>query len=118
MRTEYRRRAARNLSQAFDETGTLGPKAFHHVAIVHDFMPHVDGRPIFDQCAFYDIDRADDASTETTGLSQDYLHRIPQVLERYQPNATRRTLAFFGSELLRSTPTMSNIPDTAPKRSR
>jgi hypothetical protein len=56
------------------EAGALRLQALNDVTVVHDLMAHIDGRSIFQQRPFYDIDCANNARTIATRLSQYDLH--------------------------------------------
>src|SRR4029079_13824942 len=44
------------------------------VAVVHDLVAHIDGRPVLLERALDDLDRAHDAGAETAGLGQNDFH--------------------------------------------
>ena len=62
--------AFRDLVELFHEDGALGTKAFHHEFVVHDLVPHVDGRAVFLQRQFHDLDRPVDACAEAARSAQ------------------------------------------------
>jgi hypothetical protein len=51
------------------------------VAIVHDLVAHVDGSAVLGQRPLDDIDRANDASAESTRLSQYDLHALDLLVK-------------------------------------
>lgn len=68
-------RAAWDFFQFLDETRAFLPQAFHHVLVVDNLVPDVDGGAVLDQRAVDDLDRADHAGTEAPRLGEYYLHR-------------------------------------------
>jgi hypothetical protein len=64
----------RHLIQLIDEIGALGAQAFDDMTIMDDFVPNIDRGAVFIDRTLDDLDRAFDAGTKTTGLSEDNLH--------------------------------------------
>ena len=56
-------------------TAPRGAQVFHHVAVVHDLVAHVDRRAERLQRALDDLDGAVDAGAETAGIGQQDLHQ-------------------------------------------
>src|SRR5215510_8285101 len=67
-------RAGGHFRQMFDEARALGAQTLNHMAVVHDFVPNVDGRPEPRQRLLDDIDRADDTGAEAARLREDHVH--------------------------------------------
>ena len=57
-------RAIRHIVQGFDENGPLGPQFINNKAVVDDFVPHIDRRSIFLECAVNNQDGAVDTGTK------------------------------------------------------
>jgi hypothetical protein len=55
----------RNLGNSFDENRTTAAKLLDHVSIVDNLVMHVDRRSVSFQSQFDDIDRTDNAGTES-----------------------------------------------------
>src|SRR5690606_26251123 len=62
--------AGGSLVELVDEDGALGAQVFDDVAVVDDFMAHVDGRAVQFERALDDVDGAVDAGTEAARLGQ------------------------------------------------
>ncbi len=75
MRAEDGDGAGRHFVQFFHKLRTLASQPFDHVLVVHDFVSHEHRGSVFDEGAVYNLDRAHDASTKTTGLSKNHLHK-------------------------------------------
>src|SRR5262245_57055633 len=60
----------RDFVQFFDEDGALGFEALHHIAVMDDFMAHIDGRAVFGERKLDDLDRAVHAGAKTAGRGQ------------------------------------------------
>src|SRR5690606_14426184 len=73
VRREDHDRACGGVFEFVDEDGALGAQVFDHVAVVHDFVAHVDRRPVDFQCALDDLDGPVHAGAETARLCQDDL---------------------------------------------
>jgi len=58
------RAGIRDFVQFFDEDGALGLEALHHVAVMDNFMAHIDRRAVFGERQFDDLDRPVDAGAE------------------------------------------------------
>src|SRR3546814_5359357 len=48
----------RNVVQMLDEDGSLCLQPIHHIAVMHDLVPDIDGRAIAFQRKLHDADRA------------------------------------------------------------
>jgi hypothetical protein len=92
MGAENRDRAVRNLFQLLDEAGALGLQAVDDMAVMDDFVPHIDRRPEFLQGALDNLDGADDARTEAARLSQDHLHLRVAKLSFHKGDSTQQEL--------------------------
>ena len=65
----------RDFVQFFDEDGALGFEALHHIAVMDDFMAHIDGRAVFGERQLHDLDRAVHTGAKTAGRGQVYGER-------------------------------------------
>ena len=74
MRTENRARTGWNFGKVLDELRPHFLQALDDIAIVDDFVAHIDGRAVFGQSALDDLDGADHAGAKSARLSQDDLH--------------------------------------------
>src|ERR1700730_16716434 len=59
-----------------DEMRALGAQPLDHMAIVDDLVAHIDGRAVFLERLFDDLDGALDAGAEPSGLGQDDPHTL------------------------------------------
>ena len=69
-------RARRHLIQPLDKTGSFCLETFDDIAVVNDLVANINGRPVFFERAFNDVNRADDSSTKSARLSQYDFHDI------------------------------------------
>jgi hypothetical protein len=66
--------ARRHLIQLVDEDRALRAQLVDDITVVHDLVPHVDGRAVGCDRPLDDLDRAIDASAETARLGQQHIH--------------------------------------------
>ena len=74
MRAEDHRRAVGHLVEFLDEDRAALLEVVDDVAVVHDFVAHVDRRAQRFERALDDLDRAVDAGAETAGIGEDDVH--------------------------------------------
>ena len=60
----------RNFIQLLDKHRTFGFQGIHNKFIMHDFMTHIDGRAVFLQRAFHDLDGSIHSRTKPAGCGQ------------------------------------------------
>ena len=63
----HRRAGLRNFVQFRDENRALFAQAFHHIAVMHDFVTHIDRCAIELQRTFHRIDGPDHPGAEASG---------------------------------------------------
>jgi hypothetical protein len=68
VRAEDDGRVVRHIVELFDEHGAETAQALHDVAVVHDFVAHVDRRAEQLDRALDDVDRPVDAGAEAAGI--------------------------------------------------
>src|SRR5690606_890627 len=105
---------------------TFGAQPVHHVAVVHHFVTHVDGRTEQLQGTLDDADGAVDAGAEAAWIGKDDLHKYGygrQVTKRYACHlllvtssiSTSKSIARPANGWLKSTRTASSSTSrTAP----
>ncbi len=76
MGAEHGDGAFRHLVELIDEDRATLAQILDHMAVMDDFVPHIDRRTVFDERPLHDIDRADDARAEAAGLSQEDTHSL------------------------------------------
>jgi hypothetical protein len=76
---EHGHGTVRHLIQLIDEHGATGAQILDHMAVMHNFVAHINRRAKFDQRAFHDVDRALHPGAEPAGLSQYDTHRLRGV---------------------------------------
>ena len=72
-------RAGRDLVQLVDEHRAARAQILDDVAVVHDFVTHIDRRAVFLQRPLDDLDRPLDAGAEAAGLGQDDADHAAQL---------------------------------------
>ena len=65
------RAGIRDFVQFLDEDGALGLEALDHIAVMDDFMAHIDGRAVFGERKLDDLDGAVDAGAEAARARRD-----------------------------------------------
>ena len=70
MRREYGNRPIGNFLDRIDENNALGAQIFHHPAVMHDLVPHVNRRAVERQRCFHDLDGAIDACAKSARRSE------------------------------------------------
>ena len=68
VRAEHGHSLRRNLREFLDEDRALVLQALDDVFVVHDLVAHVDGRAVFLQGPFHDLDRTHHASAKAARL--------------------------------------------------
>ena len=87
---EYRHRARGDFVQFVDEHCSPSAQIFHHMAVVHDFVTHIDRRAEFLQRPLDDFDGPLHTGAETAGLGQDDAdHRQLSPAVRHMARCTR-----------------------------
>ncbi len=76
MRGEHGHRACRHFVELVNENGAAGAQILDHVAVMHDFMPHIDRRAELDEGALHDVDGALHAGAKAAWLRQDHANRF------------------------------------------
>ena len=92
MRGEDHRRAVRHLVELLDEHRAQRAQALDDVAVVHDFVAHVDRRAEQLERALDDVDRAIDAGAETARIGEQDPHHFAsdaRRLLRYASSSSR-----------------------------
>ena len=74
-------RERRHLRQILDKDCAFVLKAFDHVFIVDDLVPHIDRRAIFLERALDDLNRTYNACAKSAGLGQIYFHGMMSVIK-------------------------------------
>jgi hypothetical protein len=82
MSTENRHRSIRNFVQVLDEHCSLALERLDHMAIVDNFMTHVDRSAELLQRAIDDVNCPHDTGAKAARLSQKYPH--PDISFRWQ----------------------------------
>jgi hypothetical protein len=72
---DHRRVGFGNFVELFDEDGTFGLEAFHHVSVVHDLVAHIDRRAVTDERLLDRIDGAHDAGAKASWRAQQHFER-------------------------------------------
>ena len=70
MGTENHRATIRHLVQFIDKHGTARPQTFDNMAIMHDFMAHIDRGTKQLQCAFDNLDSTINTGTKTARICE------------------------------------------------
>src|SRR5262245_3159264 len=77
MRTEDRDGVRRHFGKLFDEPGAARLQRTDDPFVVHDFVPHVDRRPILVERTLDNFNRTYDAGAEAARLRQNNFHQAP-----------------------------------------
>ena len=72
---DHRRLRVRNLAQLLDENRALGLQRLDDIAIVHDLVAHIDGRPEFGEGALDGVDGAHHPGAEAARRAQQDFQR-------------------------------------------
>jgi hypothetical protein len=91
VRRENQRGVIRYFAEFLDENGTLGTQIVDDIAVMDDFMPHVNGRAEQIERPIDDFDGSVDAGTESAGIGQLDFHtvsslRCPSILNTCMTN--------------------------------
>ncbi len=70
MRAEDCPGAARHFGESLDEAGTLGLQGFNNITIMDEFMPDIEGRVVFIECAFHDLDCTNNPGANPLGCAK------------------------------------------------
>src|SRR5512144_48507 len=87
MRTEDRNGVRGHFRKLFNETGATRLQRIDDPFVVHDFVPHVDRRPVFVERALDNLNRTYDACAETARRRQNNLHHAPPSSAYWPPAA-------------------------------
>ncbi len=79
MRAEHHRHVVGNLVEFLDEDGALGLQPLDHIAIVDDFVPHIDRGAVFLERALDNFDGAVDTGAETARRGDEQRERRFEV---------------------------------------
>jgi hypothetical protein len=75
MRAEDNGRTCRHIVEFFHKYGTESTQTIDHIAIVHDFVAHIDRSTEQFDCTLDDLNRAFDTSTESARISEMNSHQ-------------------------------------------
>jgi hypothetical protein len=64
----------RNFIEILDKNRPFGLEAFDDVFVVNDFVPDIDGRAVFLERTFDNLDGAHDTGAKPSGLSEKNFH--------------------------------------------
>src|SRR5262249_30516731 len=85
-------RVGGNFGQILDEPRTLRLEVLHDMLVMDDLVADIDRRPVLLERTFDDLDRANDAGTESTRLGQDNFHSIHNSADQPASLCPRRDI--------------------------